>query len=102
MIGKLGWKVSPLVSLASPETGLRLVRVSVMDRAGQPVSDLNISAKVYHHARGSEIYDMNLVETDAGYYEATTSLSSAGLWQMYLQIEGEHGVASDTRDMMVE
>jgi nitrogen fixation protein FixH len=102
LTGKLGWKVSPLVSLASPETGMRLVRVSVMNRTGQPVSDLNISAKVYHHARGSEVYDLKMVETDAGYYEATTSLSSAGLWQIYLQIEGEHGVASDTRDMVVE
>ncbi|MEO8268709.1 MAG: FixH family protein [Aureliella sp.] len=99
---KLGWTAVPLVSLPSPETGKRLVRVSVRDRLGHRVSDLNLTAKVYHHARGSEIYDLKFVETDAGYYEAMTSLVKPGLWQVSLQIEGSHGIASDTREMMVE
>jgi nitrogen fixation protein FixH len=99
---KLGWQVVPLVSLTSPETGKRLVRVAIRDRMDQPVSDLNLSARVYHHARGSEVYDLTFVETDAGYYEAMTSLVQPGMWQVSLQIEGSHGIASDTREMMVE
>ncbi|MCA9158177.1 MAG: FixH family protein [Planctomycetales bacterium] len=99
---KLGWEVVPLVSLTSPETGKRLVRVAIRDRSDQPVSDLNLSAKVYHHARGSEVYELTFVETDAGYYEAMTSLVQPGMWQVSLQIEGNHGIASDTREMTVE
>ena len=97
-----GWQVTPLVGLATEGNSQRLVRVSIQDRQGQPVSDLNVSASVYHHARGSEIYNLNMVETDAGYYEGTTSLTQAGVWQVYVQIEGMHGIASDNREMMVE
>lgn len=99
---KLGWNVMPLVSLPSPETGKRLVRVAVRDRLDQPVSDLNVSASVYHHARGSEVYDLKFVETDSGYYESMTSLVQPGVWQVNLQIEGNHGIAIDAREMMVE
>ena len=99
---KLGWTVVPLVSLPSPVTGKRLVRVAVRDRLDQPVSDLNLSARVYHHARGSEVYELQFAETDAGYYESMTSLVQPGIWQVSLQIEGNHGIASDTREMMVE
>ncbi len=102
LMENLGWKVVPLVGLPSSETGKRLVRVSVRDRLDQPVSDLNLSAKIYHHARGSEIYELKFVETDAGYYEAMTSLVQSGMWQVQLQIEGNHGIASDAREMMVE
>lgn len=102
LTGKLGWQVKPLVGLVSADGGKRLVRVSIQDQQGQPVSDLHVSAAVYHHARGSEVYNLNLVETDAGYYEGTTSLTQAGVWQVYVQIEGMHGIASDNREMMVE
>src|SRR5690606_38419626 len=99
---KIGWSVMPQVGLVVPASGKRLVRVSVRDRAGQPVSELNLSAQVYHHARGAEIYNLRFTETDAGYYEAMTSLVQAGMWQVNLQIEGNHGIASSSRELMVE
>lgn len=102
LTGKLGWQVTPIVGQVSGDSGQRLVRVSIQDQRGRPVSDLNVSAAVYHHARGSEIYNLNCVETDAGYYEGTTSLTQAGMWQVYVQIEGRHGIASNDREMMVE
>lgn len=102
LTGKLGWKVTPMVGLVSADGDRRLVRISIQDKEERPVTDLNVSAAVYHHARGSEIYNLNLVETDAGYYEGTTSLTQAGVWQVFIQIEGMHGIASDNREMMVE
>ncbi len=102
LTSQLGWHVTPLVGLVSGDTGKRLVRVSIQDQQARPVSDLNVSAAVYHHARGSEVHNLNLMETDAGYYEGTTSLTQAGVWQVFVQIEGMHGIASDNREMMVE
>lgn len=102
LTGKLGWHVTPLVGLVTEGNNQRLVRVSIQDQQGRPVSDLNVSAAVYHHARGSEIHNLKLVETDAGYYEGTTKLTQPGVWQVFIQIEGMHGIASDNREMMVE
>lgn len=102
LTGKLGWQVTPLVGLVTEGNNQRLIRISIQDQQGRPVSDLNVSAAVYHHARGSEIHNLTLVETDAGYYEGTTRLTQAGVWQVYVQIEGMHGIASDNREMMVE
>lgn len=99
---KLGWQVTPVVGLLTTGGDNRLVRVSIRDRQGRPVSDLNVSAAVYHHARGSEIHNLHLVETDAGFYEGATNLTQAGVWQVYLQFEGNQGIASDNREMMVE
>jgi hypothetical protein len=99
---KLGWDVIPLIGLASPETGHRLVRIAILDGQQQPVTDLNLSAKIYHHARGTEVHELRMVETDPGYYEATIGLRESGMWQLQLQIEGQLGIASDVREMWVE
>ncbi len=99
---KLGWHIAPQVGVLLPENHKRLVRIGIRDNADQAVQGLNLSAKVYHHARGATIHDLRFTETDAGYYEATTSLAESGLWELQLQIEGDHGIASDVRDLVVE
>lgn len=99
---KLGWTISPLVGDVFPESQTRLVRIEVRDRVGNPVSGLNLSAKLYHHARGAVIYDLPMVETDSGFYEARTRLVAAGMWQLQLQLEGDHGIASESRELIVD
>jgi nitrogen fixation protein FixH len=96
---KLGWQIKPNVSPVVD--GQRQVQVQVLDRNGEPVSGLHLSAKAYHHARGAEIYEMRMTETEAGTYAATTSLIARGLWDLKLQLEGDHGIASDQRDITV-
>ncbi len=98
----LGWHIAPMIGQWSSDSHKRLVRIAVCDRADNAVTGLNLSAKVYHHARGATIHDLQFTETDAGYYEATTTLAESGLWEMQLQLEGEHGIASDVRDLVVE
>lgn len=99
---QLGWQVTPQVGAVSPESQKRLVRIGIRDRAGYVVPGLNLSAGVYHHARGSNIHELRFNETEPGYYEAMTSLVASGLWELKLQMEGEHGIASDVRDLIVE
>ena len=98
---KLGWQINATVSPVLAPSQQRGVYIQVLDRNGNPVSDLNLTAKAYHHARGGEVYQMRLTETDAGVYEATTGLTASGLWQLQIQIEGDHGIASDQRDITV-
>jgi nitrogen fixation protein FixH len=98
----LGWQISPIVGVFDPENQKRLVRIAIRDRSGKVVNNLHVSGQVYHHARGANIHELLFTETDPGYYEATVSLAETGLWELQLQLEGEHGVASDVRDLIVE
>ncbi len=99
---QLGWQVNPQIGAITPENQKRLVRIGIRDRAGNVVPGLNLSAGVYHHARGSTIHELRFTETEPGYYEAMTSLAASGLWELKLQMEGDHGIASDVRDLVVE
>ncbi len=99
---QLGWHIVPQVGVLSPENQKRLVRIGIRDRAGRVVPGLNLSAKVYHHARGANIHELRFTETEPGYYETATSLAAAGLWELQLQMEGNHGIASDVRDLVVD
>lgn len=99
---QLGWNIQPVVGVVLPDSGQRLVRIGIRDRQGRVVEGLQLSAKVFHHARGATIYDMHFVETDPGYYEARVGLAAAGLWQIQLQMAGQHGLASEVRDLVVE
>lgn len=99
---QLGWHVVPQVGVLSPENQKRLVRIGIRDRAGRVVPGLNLSAKVYHHARGANIHELRFTETEPGYYEGATSLAASGLWELQLQMEGDHGIASDVRDLVVD
>jgi nitrogen fixation protein FixH len=98
----LGWQISPIVGVLDPDKHQRLVRIAIRDRSGKVVSNLNVSAQVYHHARGANIHELRFTETDPGYYEAAAGLAEAGLWELQLQMEGAHGVASEVRDLIVE
>ncbi|MEZ6137141.1 MAG: FixH family protein [Pirellulaceae bacterium] len=97
---RLGWSVD--VNVSSATANLRTIDVRVLDRQGQPVSDLLIEAKVFHHARGSTIYKAQLKETDPGTYWMSTQLTRAGIWQIDLNLVGEQGVASHCIEIEVQ
>jgi nitrogen fixation protein FixH len=98
---KLGWQINPIISAVMPDNR-RLVRVEIRDRKENPVPGLNVVAKVYHHARGADIFELRLEESATGVYQGATQLTDAGLWQLQLQLEGQHGIASDTREVLVK
>ncbi len=99
MTARLGWKVVLDIAPLSADSDKRLIRVAARDAAGKPIGMLNITAKVYHHARGSEIYEMQFTEVETGDYEARTSLVASGIWQFQLQMEGDHGIASQSSEI---
>jgi len=100
LLRELGWEVSASVSPISSEQ--RNVIIQVMSEAGGPVENLHVEAKVFHHARGQEIYQALLREETPGLYMTTLALTRPGLWQIDLAIEGDHGIASQIIELEVE
>ncbi len=96
---QLGWQIHPTVGARDDAAGSRTVSFEFLDKAGQPVSGLNIGASIYHHARGAVVERLRLTETQAGVYAAESRLERSGLWQVSLQIEGAHGTATETYEL---
>ena len=97
----LGWQVDYNV-VPSEHAGHRSLFVTVLDRDGKPVPGLNVSAKLYHHARGSAVDKFKLTQVADGNFQADTKLTDKGLWQIELVMEGDHGIASMSREFEVK
>lgn len=95
----LGWSIR--TSVGPLLEGERLFRVELQSREGQPVSNVRVSADVYHHAKGADIHRIRLQEAEAGVYVGRCAIAHAGLWQMDLHIEGDHGIAAENRVLYV-
>jgi nitrogen fixation protein FixH len=98
---QLGWQIDYNV-VPAEQPGQRSLLVTILDRDSQPVRDLNVSAKLYRHARGGNIDKFRLKAVADGNYQADTKLTEKGLWQIELVIEGEHGIASLSREFEVK
>jgi nitrogen fixation protein FixH len=100
MLVQLGWEISVV---ATPvQNGERSLQVMILGKNGQRIEHLNVSGKVFHHARGEELHKLRLKETDPGLYIASIPLERRGLWQVELLLEGDHGIASQTTNIEVE
>ncbi len=102
MTDELGLAIRADATISPVDSSKRTLLVEVFDREQQPVTQFRLHAKVFHHARGSEVHSVALDEAQPGVYVASTSLSQAGMWQLELQIEGEHGIAAVSQEMFVE
>lgn len=100
LAGQLGWAIDYNV-VPSEQAGQRSLLVTILDRDRRPVGGLNVSAKLYRHARGGEVDKFKLKAIAEGNYQADTKLSEPGLWQVELMIEGDHGIASMSRELEV-
>lgn len=98
---QLGWEIDYNV-VPSEQAGQRSLLVSILDRDRQPLSGLNVSAKLYRHARAGEVDQFKLKAVADGNYQADTKLNERGLWQIELMIEGDHGIASMSRELEVK
>lgn len=100
LLSELGWQVKVSVSPVVAEQ--RRVEVRIVSKLGRLVENLHVEARVFHHARGREIYQALLGEETPGAYTTRLALTRSGLWQIDLAIEGEHGIASQTIVQEVE
>jgi nitrogen fixation protein FixH len=98
---QLGWQIDYNV-IPSEHAGQRTLLVTILDRDGKPISGLSVNAKLYRHARGSNVDQFKLKAIADGNYQADTKLTDKGLWQIELGIEGDHGIASISREFEVK
>jgi nitrogen fixation protein FixH len=89
---RLGWHVVVEVQPTDEEFSQRLVKIRLF-KGELPISKQRISASVYHHARGREIFKLRFDEANQGEYVAICKLAQAGLWELDVLIEGDHGIA---------
>lgn len=102
LTNELGWTVTPVIGEVVEGTGRREFAIKVVGPNQDPISDLNLTAKLFHHARGAAIYELKLDEAKPGVYVGMTKLTQAGLWQVQVQMEGDHGIASISREVLVQ
>ncbi len=98
---ELGWQIDYNV-VPAEQAGKRTLLVTILDRSGKPLGGLNVSAKVYRHARGGDVDRLHLRAVADGNYQADTKFSDKGLWQIELVFEGDHGIASLSREFEVK
>lgn len=101
LTGQLGWELTVNAGPVIAQEDHRQLRLEVRSRDQAPVDDLMVSAKVFHHARGTEIHKLRLSGLGEGIYVSPIPLTQAGLWQVELQLEGEHGIASLSQELIV-
>jgi nitrogen fixation protein FixH len=98
VLQQLGWKVEPAIGERST-SGTRPVTIAIRDADQAPQAGLRVTAMIYHHARGSQVEQLVLTETADGVYEAASRIDRDGLWEVAVQIEGEHGVATESYEL---
>lgn len=98
---QLGWQIHTSVGQWMQDSGTRELQVEIKNAEGLAIEELNLSARIFHHARGRDVQAVRLVEKFDGVYAAEVGLVQSGVWQVDLKIEGDHGVASESREVLV-
>lgn len=97
----LNWTADVTVDAYDAESRTRGLKL-VLSRNGHAVEGQRISATLFHHARGNELFRVRMDQAEPGVYVATTNLAQSGLWQFDLSIEGDHGIAETRFAMNIE
>ena len=66
-----------------------LYRLSVVDKAGLPLTDAKINIIAYRPSDASADFKISLLEVDAGIYEAYITYPLKGIWEITTKIERE-------------
>ena len=71
---------------------MRAIQLNVVDREGQPIDDLTVSGKLYHHAMAGELIDVKMKSVGKGDYLSLAPAGRRGIWQLELSIDGADDV----------
>ena len=82
---KLGWQVT-LKTEATRRRGERLVRVTALDREGEPITEATIEMDAFHNARARDVHQAKLEPENDGTYTAVMPIRRAGLWEFRLTV----------------
>jgi nitrogen fixation protein FixH len=85
----LGWKIVSRTDAALDRAGMRGLQLSITDRNDKPLTGARVAVLAFPHARGEERIRVDLVEGEAGHYQAHAAMARTGLWE--LRVVAERG-----------
>ncbi|MFT5734678.1 MAG: hypothetical protein ACJAQ3_001431 [Planctomycetota bacterium] len=92
----LGWDVFINTSPFAAEDGRRNLRIEILDKFKNPVTEASVSVRFWHRAEGKAIEAVLSQAGDTGVYEAAVPMASKGLWSCEIAAElGELLYVSD-------
>lgn len=84
--GEMGWDLDVNVSDVADGKGMRVMQFHALDQDHQPLSELNVRAKIYRHARADEVERFELDSIGDGTYQSMPRMPDPGLWQIELDV----------------
>lgn len=93
---ELGWSAEIAVGGGGP--GGPELRVTLLDRAGEPIEGAAVTATYFHHAFRGEAETIGLAGVGAGGYAAPAAMGRSGKWSVSLAVtaRGETFTADET------
>lgn len=82
----LGWASQLEVAQQADMLGDRVVRLSLQDAQGQPLTDASVELTIFHHARANDTLDAELPEAAPGEYVSQLNMRRPGLWAFEVQV----------------
>jgi nitrogen fixation protein FixH len=85
---ELGWRLKLEVD-AQGATQLPhglLLRASLTDAAGEPLTHARVSAVAFHNARAAAKQELQLGETEPGIYASPIAIGRPGLWEVRSEV----------------
>lgn len=87
-IHRLGLDSRLEVSKHADTSGRRAVMFQLLDRHGQSIPGLKVTATIYHHARAAQSQTIGMEDVGKGIFMVSTFMPRDGLWQINLEIHG--------------
>jgi nitrogen fixation protein FixH len=85
---RLGWTVQIVASDVADASGQRAIEITIHDRQGNAVDELQLVGKIYHHARAADVQTIDLPAVGDGRYLTVATMPRSGLWQIDVDIRG--------------
>lgn len=92
---RLGWKVQ-IESLGIRTDSQAELKVSLRDRDGEPLPDLQVSAVAFFNGRANELHTVFLPSAGKGLYVGRIEHARPGLWEIRLSAKGIQGELQQT------
>lgn len=83
---ELGWRIEVRPAPSSKGPGWTDLTLSVLDRAGAPVTGGSVSVEAFHHARSGQRLRADFAPSGDA-YAASLPMRRAGLWELRVRVE---------------
>lgn len=100
--GQLGWQISYAVGELDEHSQARELRIAIVDDTGSTIENLHLAGELFHHARGKDVHKVSFTEVTSGVFAANIAIAKPGVWQCDLLIQGDHGTAAESRELIVK